>query len=38
LVEATEAAYAKSPDAVRRIIVSSASVNAFADAFRLRKD
>ena len=40
LVEQTEAAYAKSPDAVRRLIISSANggITAFADAFRLRKD
>jgi hypothetical protein len=32
--------YAKSPDAVRRMIVAAAnpSITAFADAFRLRKD
>lgn len=36
----TEAFYAKSPDAVRRLIVMSANggLAAFADAFRLRKD
>jgi hypothetical protein len=35
-----EAFYAKSPDAVRRMIVMSANegLTAFADAFRLRKD
>ncbi len=35
-----EAFYARSPDAVRRLIVMSASggLAAFADAFRLRKD
>ena len=35
-----EAFYAKSPDAVRRLIVMSANegLTAFADAFRLRKD
>jgi hypothetical protein len=40
LAEATEALYAKKPDAVRRMIVASASdgVTAFADAFRLRRD
>jgi hypothetical protein len=40
LVAATEEFYARSPDAVRRIIVSSASpsLTAFADAFRLRRD
>lgn len=38
--EAAEARYAKSPDAVRRLIVTAAnpSISAFADAFRLRKD
>lgn len=36
----TEELYAKSPDAVRRMIVMSAQggLAAFADAFRLRKD
>jgi hypothetical protein len=40
LTVAAEDYYAKSPDAVRRIIVSAANpgVTAFADAFRLRKD
>ena len=40
LVERTETLYRKSPDAVRRMIVSAASpsIAAFADAFRLRKD
>ena len=40
LVEATESLYGKSPDAVRRMIVSASnpSITAFADAFRLRKD
>ena len=40
LVAQAEALYAKSPDAVRRMIVSAAnpSITAFADAFRLRKD
>jgi DNA-binding transcriptional regulator PaaX len=40
LADATEAIYAKKPDAVRRMIVSSATdgVTAFADAFRLRRD
>ena len=40
LADATEALYAKKPDAVRRMIVAAASdgVTAFADAFRLRKD
>ena len=35
-----EAFYAKSPDAVRRLIVMSANegLTAFAEAFRLRKD
>lgn len=39
-VAETEAFYAKRPDAVRRMIVMSASdgLAAFADAFRLRKD
>jgi predicted transcriptional regulator len=38
--DATEVLYSKKPDAVRRIIVSSAQagITAFADAFRLRKD
>jgi hypothetical protein len=40
LAEAADAYYARSPDAVRRMIVasSSAGVSAFADAFRLRRD
>lgn len=39
LAEGAEQLYARSPDAVRRMIVSSTdSVTAFADAFRLRKD
>jgi hypothetical protein len=40
LVSAAEARYARSPDAVRRLIVAAASpgIAAFADAFRLRKD
>lgn len=40
LADATEALYAKKPDAVRRMIVAAASdgVAAFADAFRLRRD
>jgi hypothetical protein len=40
LVEATAQLYARSPDAVRRTIVSGAApgITAFADAFRLRKD
>ena len=40
LVEQTERLYARSPDKVRRIIVSASSpgISAFADAFRLRKD
>lgn len=40
LADATEALYAKRPDAVRRLIVAAASdgITAFADAFRLRRD
>lgn len=40
LVGAAEALYQRSPDAVRRLIVTSATSNltAFADAFRLRRD
>jgi hypothetical protein len=40
LVQGSEALYAKSPDAVRRMIIASANggITAFADAFRLRKD
>ena len=40
LVGRTEAFYARSPDAVRRMIVAAANpgITAFADAFRLRKD
>ena len=40
LVAQTEALYARSPDAVRRMIVAAANpgITAFADAFRLRKD
>ena len=40
LVDGSEALYGKSPDAVRRMIVSGSnpSITAFADAFRLRKD
>lgn len=40
LVAKTEALYAKSPDAVRRLIVTAANptLSAFANAFRLRKD
>lgn len=40
LAEAAEALYAKSPDAVRRMIVAAANpgVAAFADAFKLRRD
>jgi hypothetical protein len=40
LVEQAEALYARTPDAVRRMIVAAASpgITAFADAFRLRKD
>lgn len=39
MVARTEALYAKSPDAVRRLIVAAANpgITAFADAFRLRK-
>lgn len=35
LVDQTEALYAKKPDAVRRMIVSSTGLSAFADSFRL---
>ena len=40
LVDETQDLYARKPDAVRRLIVSSASagVSAFADSFRLRRD
>ena len=40
LSEQAEALYARSPDAVRRMIVSAAApgISAFAAAFRLRKD
>ena len=40
LFEAAEALYLKSPDAVRRMIVSAANpgLTAFADSFRLRGD
>ena len=40
MIERTEALYAKSPDAVRRMIVSAAApgITAFADAFKLRGD
>jgi hypothetical protein len=40
LVEATESLYARSPDAVRRLIVGALPnpLAAFADAFRLRKE
>ncbi len=40
LVDATTAYYAKSPNAVRRMIVTAANptIAAFADAFRVRKD
>ena len=40
LVDVTEALYAKKPDAVRRVIVSSAAtgLSAFANSFRLRND
>ena len=39
MVERTQALYATSPDAVRRLIVAAANpgITAFADAFRLRK-
>lgn len=40
LVDETELLYARSPDAVRRMIVTGThtGLSAFADAFRLRKD
>ena len=40
MAQRTEALYATSPDAVRRMIVAAANpgITAFADAFRLRKD
>lgn len=40
LAAASEALYAKSPNAVRRMIIAAANpgVSAFADAFKLRKD
>ena len=40
LVDGTERMYAKSPDAVRRMIIASANegLTAFADAFKLRKE
>lgn len=40
LIEGAIKLYAKSPDKVRRLIISAASpgITAFADAFRLRKD
>lgn len=40
LCDAAGALYVRSPDAVRRMIVTAASpgLSAFADAFRLRKD
>lgn len=40
LVDAAERFYARSPDAVRRMILGSSTggLTAFADAFRLRKD
>ena len=40
LVEQAAVTYGRSPDAVRRMIVSAANpgITAFADAFRLRKD
>lgn len=39
-VEETESLYARSPDAVRRLIVASrgGGLTAFAEAFRIRKD
>jgi hypothetical protein len=40
LVDGAESLYARSPDAVRRLIVGASAngLAAFADAFRLRKD
>ena len=40
LVDKTATLYAKSPDAVRRMIIAAANpgISAFADAFKLRKD
>lgn len=40
LVDGTEDLYARKPDAVRRMIVAGTTpgLNAFADAFRLRRD
>jgi hypothetical protein len=39
LADETESLYARSPDAVRRLIVGAPSgLAAFADAFRLRRD
>jgi len=40
LVDVTQALYAKKPDAVRRVIVSSAAtgLSAFAESFKLRND
>ena len=40
LVEGTEQYYARSPDAVRRMIVAASNpgITAFADSFRLKKD
>ena len=40
LVDVTQALYAKKPDRVRRVIISSAAtgLSAFADSFRLRND
>lgn len=40
LVDATQELYARKPDAVRRLIVSTsgAGLSAFADSFRLRRD
>jgi hypothetical protein len=40
LSDGAKALYARSPDAVRRLIISTTTggISAFADAFRLRKD
>lgn len=40
LTDETESLYARKPDAVRRLIISSADtgLSAFADSFRLRRD
>ena len=40
VMDVTEELYAKSPDAVRRVIIAAATpgLAAFADAFKLRKD